>query len=186
VIAPRSALSYFIISLRLPSILYLTRTVFSIGSICISLARCLTACSMILLISTTIGAFSISSLLALFSFSASLLLSPCSFLYNSTIFCACCCPNALSRNALISCALARSGTTCIPVMILISSMARIFIGSAIATCIAPALSISCLNGTSVYFLIIDSSNSDNTCWSGSSSLISTKSILRCSHSTSLI
>ena len=133
VIAPRRALSYFIISLRLPSILYRTLTVFSIGSIWISLARCLTACSIILLIRTTIGAFSISSLLALFSFSASLLLSSCSLLYNSTIFCACCCPNALSRKALISCALARIGTTCIPVIILISSIASIFIGSAIAT-----------------------------------------------------
>ena len=51
VIAPRSVLSYWIISRRLPSILYLTRISLSIGSICISEALCLTACSITLLIS---------------------------------------------------------------------------------------------------------------------------------------
>ena len=51
VIAPRRVLSYWIISLKLPSILYRTRISFSIGSICISEALCRTACSITLLMS---------------------------------------------------------------------------------------------------------------------------------------
>ena len=186
VIAPRSVLSYSIISRRLPSILYLTRILFSIGSICISEALCLTACSITLLISCTIGAFSISSLLALSSLVSSLNTSPCSFLYRSTILCACFCPNALSKKALISDALARTGTTCLPVTILISSIARILVGSAMATLIAPGLSGASPRGTSVYFLIMLSSSTESTSSLTSVSLMSTKSIPRLSQSASLI
>ena len=67
-----------------------------------------------------------------------------------------------------------------------SSMARILVGSAMATLIAPGLSGASPNGTRVYFLIIFSSNIDRTSSLISVSRISTKSIPRLSQSASLI
>ena len=56
---------------------------------------------------------------------------------------------------------------------LISSIARMLVGSAIATLIAPGLSGASPNGTRVYFLIILSSSRERTSSLTSVSLIST-------------